>query len=223
MKIQTMTINIITRMGYKKSAISVALFALTLMILSAGQVPAADHSMSGMDSPKTNHPMAVMDNSKADQSMTAMDTSKAEHPMAAMDNAKMDTSGKIGTLIHESMVDGYSLGYYLMDLRDQESASASGHDMSGSAQKMDSMGSTMDKPHHLMVYVQDMNHTVVEKASVGFLIKDAQGNKQKVMGMYMNNGFGNTADMKKPGMYTITAKVVVDSKKLMDSFNYEAK
>lgn len=116
------------------------------------------------------------------------------------------SSGKIGDLFHESKVDGYMLSYYLMDLRDQKDADKN-----------------MDKPHHIMVYIMDKTHKTVTKGKVGFMIKDGAGNTQKSMAMYMSEGFGITADMKKKGTYTITAKALVGSAKLMDTFTYEMK
>ena len=129
--------------------------------------------------------------------------------MKGHDMAKSD---KIGDLIHESMVDGYMLSYYFMDLRDQKDSKASSH---GS---MD-----MDKPHHIMVYIMDKGHKPVLKGKVGFMIKDTQGNAQKAMGMFMSKGFGTTADMKKKGIYKITTKAMLGDKKIMDSFDYEIK
>jgi len=119
----------------------------------------------------------------------------------------MSSSGKIGTLFHESTVDGFMLSYYLMDLRDQK----------GNENK------EMDKPHHIMVYIMDKRHKPVLKGKVGFMIKDGQGTAQKAMGMYMSNGFGITCDMKEKGIYSITAKMLVGDAKLMDSFTHEMK
>lgn len=133
-----------------------------------------------------------------------------------MKNHDMPKSDKIGDLIHESKVDGHFMSYYLMDLRNQN---AKGHTTgSHSAKDME-----IDKPHHLMVYIEDANHQPVLKGKVGFLIKDAKGSDQKAMGMFMSNGFGTTADMKQKGVYTIMAKAMVGDKKLMDSFEYEIK
>ncbi|MEN8212592.1 MAG: hypothetical protein ABFR31_12805 [Thermodesulfobacteriota bacterium] len=132
--------------------------------------------------------------------------SAAESKMKGHDMAKSD---KIGDLIHESVVEGYMLSYYFMDLRDQKSSSHT------------SGAQDMDKPHHIMVYIMDKNHNPVLKAKVGFLIKDADNNKQKAMGMFMSNGFGATCDMKKRGSYTIITKVVLENRVLKDSFNYE--
>ena len=121
----------------------------------------------------------------------------------------MAKSGKIGDLIHESSVNGYMLSYYFMDLRDQKD----------NKQDMD----TMNKPHHLMVYIMDKNHNPILKGKVGFMIKNDQGKAQKSMGMFMSKGFGTTADMKEKGVYTITTKAMLGDKKIMDRFDYEIK
>ncbi|HCY86233.1 MAG TPA: hypothetical protein DHV36_13955 [Desulfobacteraceae bacterium] len=134
----------------------------------------------------------------------------------AMEGHDMKSSDRIGDLFHESMVDGYMLSYYLMDMRDQKKdGKASDH--SGHAAK------EMDKPHHIMVYIMDKNHKPVLKGKVGFLIKGADGKTQKIMGMYMSEGFGITADMKKKGEYAITTKAVLGDVKLMDKFTHEMK
>ncbi len=125
----------------------------------------------------------------------------------------MSTSDRMGERFHESMVDGYMLSYYLMDLRKQKDDAT--HTDQG---KME-----MDKPHHIMVYIMDKNHDPVIKGKVGFLIKNSEGDKQRVMAMYMSKGFGITADLKKRGIYTITTKAVFGEIKLMDSFTYEIK
>ncbi|MBT3175849.1 MAG: hypothetical protein HOG03_16450 [Desulfobacula sp.] len=125
--------------------------------------------------------------------------------MISMENQHGAESDKIGDLINESVVDGYFLSTYFLDLRTQ--------DTGGSAQN--------DKPHHIMVYITDKNHTPVIKGKVGFLIKDSQGKTQKSMGMIMNDGFGTTADMKKKGIYKIMTKTVLADKKFMNSFDYE--
>jgi hypothetical protein len=107
-----------------------------------------------------------------------------------------------------------------MDLRDQKTK---GHGQADMDKSHNMLTKEMDKPHHLMVYIMDKNHTPVLKGKVGFLIKDAKGNAQKAMGMFMSKGFGVTADMKEKGVYTITTKAVLGDKKLMDKFTYEIK
>ena len=114
----------------------------------------------------------------------------------------MSSSDKIGTLFHESTVDGYMLSYYLLDLRDTK----------GDAKDAAHAKKDMDK-----------THAPILKGKVGFVIKDDQGNPQKTMAMFMSKGFGITADMKKKGIYTITAKAILGDVKLMDSFTHEMK
>lgn len=128
--------------------------------------------------------------------------------------------GRFGNLIYESVVDGYTMSYYFMDMRDMKTDA---HDKDAMDMDKSHGMSQMDKPHHLMVYITDQNHTPVLKGKVGLVIKDAQGNAQKTMAMFMSNGFGATADMKKKGVYIITTKAVLDEKKLMDRFEYEMK
>ncbi|MCF8093275.1 MAG: hypothetical protein K9K21_07935 [Desulfotignum sp.] len=138
---------------------------------------------------------------------------------SAMDDSHdMDASDKIGELFHESMQNGYMLSYYLMDLRnqgDEKAADQSSGDHASHGEKQ------MDKPHHIMVYIMDKDHTPVKDAKVGFLIKNDAGETQKIMGMYMSKGFGITADMKAKGVYEITTKAVVDDVTLMDRFSHE--
>ena len=125
-----------------------------------------------------------------------------------MKDHDMSSSDKIGDLFHESVVDGYMLSYYLMDLRDQKDAD-----------KKD-----MDKPHHIMVYIMDKDHKPVLEGKVGFMIKkDDMATPQKAMAMYMSKGFGITADMKQKGVYSINAKALLGDAKLMDSFTHEMK
>ena len=120
----------------------------------------------------------------------------------------MSSSDKIGDLFHESVVDGYMLSYYLMDLRDGKDAD-----------KKD-----MDKPHHIMVYIMDKDHKPVLEGKVGFMIKKGDtAPPQKAMAMYMSKGFGITADMKQKGVYSITAKALLGETKLVDSFTHEMK
>ncbi|MDA3916562.1 MAG: hypothetical protein PF690_06285 [Deltaproteobacteria bacterium] len=136
----------------------------------------------------------------------------------AMEGNDMDESEKIGDLIHESVIDGYVLSHYFMDLRDQKTASHADDTKIGTP-NLDK--EEMDKPHHIMVYIMDKDHNPVLKGKVGFMIKDAANNKQTAMGMFMSKGFGTTADMKKKGSYTIFTKIVLENKILKDSFKYE--
>lgn len=136
-------------------------------------------------------------------------------------DAQAKDSDRIGTLFHESEKEGYMLSYYLMDLREQKSEpAAAAHSSHGAAASTDK---EMKKPHHIMVYIMDKDHKVVEKAKVGLVIKGGEKAEQKIMAMYMSKGFGLTADMKAKGTYTIMTKVMVDGKTLMDKFDHEIK
>lgn len=139
----------------------------------------------------------------------------ADDGMKGHNMAGHDTPNRMGDLIHESTVDGHMLSYYLMDLRHQNADGHETHDMGKMSQ--------MDKPHHLMVYIMDKDHAPVTRATVGFLIKDANNKAQKAMAMYMGMGFGITSDMRQAGVYTITTKALVGTTKLMDRFTYEIK
>lgn len=72
-----------------------------------------------------------------------------------------------------------------------------------------------------MLYIMDKNHKLILKGEVEFLIKDPEGNSQKIMGIYMDRGFGATTDMKNKGIYTIKAKAIIGGKELLDKFEYE--
>jgi hypothetical protein len=137
-------------------------------------------------------------------------------PSGAMEGHGHDTgaSERVGDLFHESMQDGYMLSYYLMDLRDTNEDKAA--DTHAGHQKQE-----MDKPHHIMVYIMDKDHKLVEKAKVGFLIKGGDKATQKIMAMYMSGGFGITADMKSKGVYEIALKAVIGEVTLMDRFSHE--
>lgn len=141
-------------------------------------------------------------------------------PAGAMEGHDMGSSDRIGDLFHKSMQDGYMLSYYLMDLRNTKENAADSHaSHDQSAHEKDEM----DKPHHIMVYIMDKDHAMVEQAKVGFLIKGGDKETQKIMAMYMSQGFGITADMKAKGVYEITVKAVIDDVTLMDRFNHEMK
>jgi hypothetical protein len=126
----------------------------------------------------------------------------------SMDAQDMDKMEHFGTQFHTSTSNGYTLAYYLMDLR-----------------KMDNQDTQkqMDKPHHIMVYITDQDNTPVLKAKVGFMIKGGAKGSQKAMAMAMGTGFGTTADMKQKGEYTIITKALIGQEAVMDTFTYEMK
>ncbi|MEX1303330.1 MAG: hypothetical protein AB1Z16_14305 [Desulfotignum sp.] len=140
---------------------------------------------------------------------------KPENEMDAHEKASI---ARIGDLIHESVVDGYMLAYHILDLRDQKT---DGMDKASMDRTFALTNKNMDRPHHLMLYIMDRNHKLILKGEVGFFIKGPEGNSQKIMGIYMDRGFGATADMKNKGIYTIKAKAIIGGKELMDKFEYE--
>jgi hypothetical protein len=140
---------------------------------------------------------------------------KPEHDMDEHEKASI---ARIGDLIHESVVDGYMLAYHILDLRDQKT---DGMDKASMDRTFAMTNENMDNPHHLMLYIMDKNHKLILKGEVGFQIKDPEGNSKKIMGIYMDRGFGATADMKTKGIYTIEANAVIGGKELLDKFEYE--
>jgi len=117
----------------------------------------------------------------------------AQKTEKAMDHAK-----HVGEKIHESRVEGYSLAYHLVDLK--------------------------DKPRgHLMVYIMDPQGAAVADAKVGFLIQGPDGAKQRLMAEGMKGAFGVNADFDPKGTYVIKMKAVTaHGKKLLDSFQYKS-
>lgn len=140
---------------------------------------------------------------------------------ATNDGHHKTSSDRMGDLFHESMQDGYMLSYYLMDLRGPAGGktedSHTGHDHATHEKK------EMDRPHHIMVYIMDPNHSLVADAQVEFLITSDTGAIQKVRAAYMSQGFGIMADMKKIGVYEITTHVAFNGVTLMDRFDHEMK
>ena len=139
-------------------------------------------------------------------------------PEYNMDDHEKASIARIGDFIHESVVDAYMLAYHILDLRDQKTE---GMDKASMDRTYAMTNENMDRPHHLMLYIMDKNHKLILKGEVGFLIKDPEGNSQKIMGIYMDRGFGATVDMKNKGIYTIKAKAIIGDRELLDKFEYE--
>ena len=142
-------------------------------------------------------------------------SNKPEHDM---DDHEKASIARIGDLIHESVVDGYMLAYHILDLRDPK---AEGMDKASMDRTFAMTNENMDSPHHIMLYIMDKNHNPILEGNVEFLIKDPEGKSQKIVGMYMDRGFGATADMENKGIYTIKTKAIIGDKKLLDKFEYE--
>lgn len=119
-------------------------------------------------------------------------------PWSATENQAFgaDDERRVGTQIHQSVVDGYQLEYRLVEPPGQEIL-------------------------HLMVYIQDPQGGNISQAKVGFLVIGPDGTKQKVMAMGMKGAFGADVDLRQKGQYTIKTKAVTNEKTLIDKFVYE--
>lgn len=128
----------------------------------------------------------------------------------------VDHREHLGDEIHESMVEGFGFYYHLVDnvarmeeMTEEAKKAMKGHDMS------------QMKPHHLMLYVVDPDGKPVTDARLGYLIRGPGGSEQKTMAMAMEGGYGADVDLKAPGTYVITTRVVAGEKNLVDTFEYE--
>lgn len=116
--------------------------------------------------------------------------------------------GHDGDAIHTSTVDGITMTYKLIDMR--ESMKKMGHSMGAMA------------THHLMVFAKGPDGPVMGKA--GYVITDPDGKTEKAMCMAMGDGFGADIHMIQPGTYTVKTKVATEGgKTLMDEFTYTLK
>jgi len=127
------------------------------------------------------------------------------HQMEQMD--QMDHSGHRGANIHNSSVDGHSLAYHLIDLREK-------------MKDMEDMPE-MQATHHMMVYVVSPDGAPVAEAKVGYLVVGPDGNRQRLMAMGMQDGFGADVDFRAAGTYTVRTKAVAGDTTLLDNFTYE--
>ncbi|MDE0207595.1 MAG: hypothetical protein OXP66_16400 [Candidatus Tectomicrobia bacterium] len=127
------------------------------------------------------------------------------HQMEPMD--QMDHSGHRGANIHNSSVDGHSLAYHLIDLREK-------------MKDMEDMPE-MQATHHMMMYVVGPDGAPVAEAQVGYLVIGPDGNRQRLMAMGMQDGFGADVDFKAAGTYTVRTKAVAGDTTLLDEFAYE--
>ena len=123
-------------------------------------------------------------------------------------------SAVMGREIRTAKVDGYTLTYRLIDMK-QRMAMMKG---------MKGMDMSKMKSHHLMVFVTGPDGRAVTDAKVGFKVQGpagAQVPEQRVMCMAMSGGFGADVELGTKGTYSIKAKVVAGDTKLVDAFTYE--
>lgn len=125
------------------------------------------------------------------------------------DMDQMDHAAHRGPNIHNSNVDGYSLAYHLIDMREK-------------MKDMENMPE-MKATHHMMVYVTGPDGAVLAQAKVGYLVEGPDGHKQRLMAMGMSDGFGADVDFKASGTYTVKTKAVANDTTLLDQFTYEVK
>jgi len=130
-----------------------------------------------------------------------------EHDMDMSQMEEMDHSGHRGPNIHNSKVDGHSLAYHLIDLREK-------------MKDMENMPE-MQATHHMMVYVVSPDGMPIAEAKVGYLVISPSGDEQRLMAMGMSDGFGADVDFKASGAYTVRTKAVAGSTTLLDEFTYE--
>ena len=130
-----------------------------------------------------------------------------EHDMDMSQMEEMDHSGHRGPNVHNSSVDGHSLAYHLIDLREK-------------MKDMENMPE-MQATHHMMVYVVSPDGAPVADAQVGYLVIGPDGKTQRHMAMGMKDGFGADVDFKAPGAYIVRTKAVAGSTTLLDEFTYE--
>jgi hypothetical protein len=130
----------------------------------------------------------------------------------------VDHREHLGDEIHESTVEGFGFYYHLVDnvarmeeMTEEMKKAMKGHDMS------------QMKPHHLMLYVVDPDGKPVTDARLGFLIRGPGDQEQRTMATFMEGGYGADVDLKAPGTYVITTRVVAGVKNLVDAFDYEMK
>jgi len=112
--------------------------------------------------------------------------------------------------IHHAMVEGLHFSYQLID-------------MHANLAKMEGMDMSKVKSHHLMVFIKDSKGEPLAGATVGYLVSNPDGAKQKLMAMGMGGGYGADVDLQAKGSYTIKTKVVMGETRLSDEFTYEMK
>ncbi len=131
-----------------------------------------------------------------------------------MNHSAHDMAGdsKMEKPFHQSMVEGYTLKYKLIDMREKMK------DM----KRVEHLKAT----HHLMVYINKKHEAhimPVASAKVGYLIEGPDGKKARAMTMAMGGGFGADINLNQKGKYSIKTKIVDGDKRLVDEFNHMVK
>jgi len=138
--------------------------------------------------------------------------STAAMPVSAPANAA-EKPAVTSKEIRTAVVNGYTLTYTLIDLKQMMAAAATpmAHDMS----KM--------KSHHLMVNPVAPDRKPVTAGKAGYLVVQPDKVEVKAMAMLMEGGFGADVDLLVKGDYKITTKIVLGDTTLVDEFVYTVK
>jgi len=146
---------------------------------------------------------AAMDHSKMDHAAMAAATATPDVEKPAVNNKEIRTA----------VVNGYTLTYTLIDLKQAMAAFAT--PMTHGAEKM--------KSHHLMVNPVAPDRKPVAGGKAGYLVVQPDKTEIKAMAMLMEGGFGADIDLVAKGEYTITTKIALADKTLVDEFVYTVK
>ena len=141
----------------------------------------------------------------------AMDHSQMGHgSTAAMPAAEKPATAN--QEIRKVVVDGYTLTYTLIDMKQMMASSAP---MTQGAEKM--------KSHHLMVNPVAPDRKPVAAGKAGYLVVQPDQTKVQAMAMLMEGGFGADVDLVAKGDYKFTTKIVLGDTTLVDEFVYTVK
>jgi hypothetical protein len=116
--------------------------------------------------------------------------------------------------IRTAVVNGYTLTYTLIDLKQMMASSSM--PMAHGTEKM--------KSHHLMVNPVAPDRKPVSDGKAGYLVVQPDKTEVKAMAMLMEGGFGADVDLVAKGDYKITTKIALpDTTTLVDEFVYTVK
>jgi len=142
-----------------------------------------------------------------------MDHSKMGHG-AAVVTAAAEKTAPANQEIRTVVVDGYTLTYTLIDMKQLMAASST--PMTHGAEQM--------KSHHLMVNPVAPDRKPITGGKAGYLVVQPDKTKVQAMTMLMEGGFGADVDLVAKGDYKITCKIALaDKTTLVDEFVYTVK
>jgi len=115
--------------------------------------------------------------------------------------------------IRTAVVNGYTLIYTLIDMKQMMAASPT----------PTAHGSEKMKSHHLMVNPVAPDRKPATGGKAGYLVVQPDKVEVKAMAMLMEGGFGADVDLLLKGDYKITTKIVLGDTTLVDEFVYAVK